>query len=66
MADSVLSEQALRAARQRYTHDAYRHSQDARKAQLAGYDVIAETYAAAAELCRRAAAAELVDPKESS
>ena len=63
MSDSVLSEQALRGAREQYAHDAYRLELEAKKFDMAGYPLSAEGCRKKAALCRRAAAAELVNPK---
>ena len=63
VSDSVLSEQAFRAARDRYSHEAYRLELEAKKFDMAGYPLSADECRKKAALCRRAAAAELVNPK---
>ena len=63
MADTSLDETALRGAREQYMHDAYRLTLEAKKLDMAGYPLTAEVCRKKAERCRRAAAAELVNPR---
>jgi hypothetical protein len=63
MADSVLDEVALRAARQRYMIDATRMEQEAKKLEMAEYPLTARIWRNRAKIASRAAAAELIDPE---
>ena len=63
MSDTSLDETAYRSARQQYMHDAYRLTLEAKKLDMAGYPLTAEVCRKKAERCRRAAAAELVNPR---
>ena len=63
VSDSSLAETALRAARDRYSRDAWRLHFEAKRFEEAGYPLSAKGCREKAQLCRRAAAAELVNPK---
>ena len=63
MSDSSLAETALREVREQYAHDAYRLTLEAKKYEMAGYPLCAKVCRDKAELLRKAAAAELVNPK---